>query len=120
MGSKGPSWSDQWGSGGFGSDHYEEEEKMKMKKSGSSKKMADAKAVASAGMDKAKTAAVVGAQKVKSGTSAGLKWVKNQYQKRTSKKMLDVNHVINLPSTYLSVTALTEQILQFTPFVPTA
>ena len=62
-----------------------EVEKMKMKKSGSSKKMADAKAVASAGMDKAKTAAVVGAQKVKSGTSAGLKWVKNQYQKRTSK-----------------------------------
>ncbi|XP_027347805.1 uncharacterized protein LOC113859189 [Abrus precatorius] len=96
MGSKAPSWSDQWGTGGFGSEHYEEDEKVK-KSSGSSKKMADAKAMASAGMDKAKaaaivgadkakSAAVVGAQKVKSGTSAGLKWVKNQYQKRTSSK----------------------------------
>ncbi|XP_014493614.1 uncharacterized protein LOC106755902 [Vigna radiata var. radiata] len=85
--SKGPSWSDQWGNGGFGSDHYEDE-KVK-KSSGSSKKMAagmdKAKAAAIVGADKAKTAAVVGAQKVKSGTSAGIKWVKNQYQKRTSK-----------------------------------
>ncbi|KAK7257546.1 hypothetical protein RIF29_31592 [Crotalaria pallida] len=98
MGSnKAPSWSDQWGSGGLGSDHYEYEEADKMKKSGSSssKKMSDAKAAASAGMDKAKSAALVGAdkaksaavvsaQKVKSGTSAGLKWFKNQYQKRSS------------------------------------
>ncbi|KAK7263518.1 hypothetical protein RJT34_31109 [Clitoria ternatea] len=93
--SKAPSWSDQWGTGGFGSEHYYEED-GKLKKSGSSTKMADAKAVASAGVDKAKaaaivgadkakSAAVVGAQKVKSGTSAGLKWVKNQYQKRTAK-----------------------------------
>ncbi|KAL4327835.1 hypothetical protein AHAS_Ahas13G0139800 [Arachis hypogaea] len=98
MGSnKAPSWSDQWGSGGFGSDDYgDDHHNEKMDKSGSSKKMADAKAVASAGMDKAKAAALVGADKakaaavvsamkVKSGTSAGLKWVKNQYQKRTSK-----------------------------------
>lgn len=94
MGSKAPSWSDQWGNGGLGSDNYAQDEKLK-KSSGSSKKMADAKAVASAGMDKAKAAAivgadkakvvaVVGAQKLKSGTSAGIKWVKNQYQKRTS------------------------------------
>lgn len=98
MGSnRAPSWSDQWGTGGFGSDHYEEDHDQKLKKSGSSnKKIADAKAAASAGMDKAKAAAlvgadkakaaaVVGAMKVKSGTSAGIKWVKNQYQKRTSK-----------------------------------
>lgn len=98
MGSnKAPSWSDQWGTGGYGNEDYGYEEGDKMKKSGSSKKMADAKAAASAGVDKAKTAALVGAdkaksaavvsaQKVKSGTSAGLKWVKNQYQKRTSSK----------------------------------
>lgn len=43
------------------------------------------KAAAIAGMEKAKAAAVVGAQKVKSGTSFGIKWVKTQYQKRTSK-----------------------------------
>ncbi|CAJ1979056.1 unnamed protein product [Sphenostylis stenocarpa] len=89
MGSKAPSWSDQWGNGGFGSEHYDlEDEKMK-KSSGSNKKMAagmdKAKAAAIVGADKAKTAAVVGAQKLKGGTSAGIKWVKNQYQKRTSK-----------------------------------
>lgn len=98
MGSKAPSWSDQWGTGGLGSEEYEDVDMVNKKKnsgSGSSKKIADAKAVASAGVDKAKaaaivgadkakTAAVFGAQKVKSGTSAGFKWVKNQYQKRTS------------------------------------
>ncbi|XP_004515100.1 uncharacterized protein [Cicer arietinum] len=87
MGGKAPSWSDQWGTGGFGSDEYEDSDMMKKndKGSASGKKMADAKAMASVGMDKAKTAAVVSAQKVKSGTSAGFKWVKNQVQKRTSK-----------------------------------
>ncbi|KAL2328355.1 hypothetical protein Fmac_021782 [Flemingia macrophylla] len=92
MGSKAPSWSDQWGNEAFGSsEHYYEDEKLK-KSSGSSKAKAvasagvdKAKTVAIVGADKAKTAAVVGAQKVKSGTFAGLKWVKNQYQKRTSK-----------------------------------
>ncbi|XP_020234212.1 uncharacterized protein LOC109814249 [Cajanus cajan] len=91
MGSKAPNWSDQWGSEAFGSDHYDENEKLK-KSGGSSKAKAvasagvdKAKAAAIVGADKAKTAAVVGAQKVKSGTSAGLKWFKNQYQKRTSK-----------------------------------
>ncbi|CAL0303956.1 unnamed protein product [Lupinus luteus] len=96
MGSnKAPSWSDQWGTGGLGSDNYEYEDD-KLKKSSSSNKLSGAKAAASAGMDKAKSAALVGAdkaksaatvgaQKVKSGTFAGLKWVKNQYQKRSSK-----------------------------------
>ncbi|KAE9616806.1 hypothetical protein Lalb_Chr03g0028711 [Lupinus albus] len=94
--SKAPSWSDQWGTGGLGSDNYEYEEGDKLKKSSSSNKMSSAKAAASAGMDKAKSAAlvsadkaksaaVVGAQKVKTGTFAGLKWFKNQYQKRSSK-----------------------------------
>ncbi|KAF7800742.1 uncharacterized protein G2W53_044908 [Senna tora] len=80
------------GRGGYGSE--EENEKMR-KQSSSSKKMGDAKAKASAGMDKAKAAAlvgadkakvaaIVGAMKVKTGTSAGFKWVKSQYQKRTS------------------------------------
>jgi hypothetical protein len=97
MGSKAPSWSDQWGTGGLASDEYEDEAvKKNTKSSGSGKKMTDAKLMATASMDKAKsaaivgadkakTAAVVGAQKVKSGTSAGLKWIKNQYQKKTSK-----------------------------------
>jgi len=88
MGSKAPSWSDQWGNGGFGSGHYDEEDEKVKKSSGSSKMAAGvdkAKSVAIVGADKAKTAAVVGAQKVKSGTSAGIKWMKNQYQKRTSK-----------------------------------
>ena len=61
--------------------------KKKLGNSGSSsKKMEDVKAVASAGFDKAKAAAVVGAQKVKSGTSVGVKWIKNQYQKKSSSK----------------------------------
>ncbi|CAJ2654848.1 hypothetical protein L195_g026069 [Trifolium pratense] len=97
MASKAPSWSDQWGTGGLGSDEYDNEAVNKSSKSsGSGKKMTDAKLMATASMDKAKsaaivgadkakTAAVVGAQKVKSGTSAGLKWIKNQYQKKTSK-----------------------------------
>ncbi|KAJ1383785.1 hypothetical protein SESBI_43082 [Sesbania bispinosa] len=38
------------------------------------------------GADKAKAVVVVGALKVKSGTSAGIKWIKNQYLKRTSSK----------------------------------
>uniref|UniRef100_A0A5K0XMF5 Uncharacterized protein n=1 Tax=Nymphaea colorata TaxID=210225 RepID=A0A5K0XMF5_9MAGN len=46
---------------------------------------AKVKTVASVSMDKAKTAAAVGAQKVKTGTSVGIKWLKSQYEKRTSK-----------------------------------
>ncbi|KAJ1398866.1 Glycoside hydrolase family 16 [Sesbania bispinosa] len=38
------------------------------------------------GADKAKVAVVVGALKVKSGTTAGIKWIKNQYLKRTPSK----------------------------------
>lgn len=87
MGSKAPSWADQWGTGSFGDN--EEGEKSDTKKGGggggNNKKMAEAKAAASAGYDKAKAAAVVGALKLKTGTSMGIKWVKNQYQKRTSK-----------------------------------
>ncbi|KAM6549028.1 hypothetical protein CsatB_020704 [Cannabis sativa] len=95
MGSKGPSWDEQW-SGGNYSFEGENGEKGGSKK-GSGKKMTEVKAVASAGLgkakvaatvgaEKAKVAAVFGAQKVKSGTSFGIKWVKNQYQKRTSNK----------------------------------
>ncbi|KAI5418608.1 Mitochondrial uncoupling protein 1, variant 3 [Lathyrus oleraceus] len=94
MGSKAPSWSDQWGNGGLGSDEYEDDVMVKKNnKSNGSGKMADAKAMASVSMgkaktvaivgaDKAKSAAVVGAQKVKSGTSAGFIWIKNQCQKK--------------------------------------
>ncbi|KAG6570886.1 hypothetical protein SDJN03_29801, partial [Cucurbita argyrosperma subsp. sororia] len=86
MGSKAPSWADQWGSGDYG---VEDDDNTAMTKKGSSngnssKKMADVKAAASAGFVKAKSAAAVGAQKVKSGTSVGIKWVKNQYQKKKS------------------------------------
>lgn len=81
-GNEAPSWADQWGtSGGL----YDEAKKDETKTKGSGKKMANVKAVASASLDKAKAAATVGAQKVKSGTSMGFKWVKTQYQKRTSK-----------------------------------
>lgn len=83
MGSKAPSWSDQWGSGNYGVGENEHEKAMEKKKSG--KKMDDVKAAASVGLAKAKVAAIFGAQKVKTGTSFGVKWIKNQYQKRTSK-----------------------------------
>lgn len=93
MGSRGPSWAEQWGRGGF--DGEDENEKVK-KGSSSNGKMGEAKAKASAGMDKAKAvamvgadkakeAAVVGAMKLKSGSSAGFKWLKTQYNKKTSK-----------------------------------
>lgn len=82
MGSKAPGWADQWGSGSF---NKEDDEKFMAKighnNGNASKKMAGVKAAASTGLDKAKTAA----QKVKSGTSVGIKWVKNKYQKKTSK-----------------------------------
>ena len=80
MGSKAPNWADQWGSGSFAGDEHNDNKPDKKKG-----KMAEAKAAASAGYDKAKAAAVVGALKVKSGTSLGVRWIKSQYQKRTSK-----------------------------------
>ncbi|KAL7216288.1 hypothetical protein ACSBR1_028268 [Camellia fascicularis] len=84
MGSKAPTWADQWG----GIDDVDNKPMNSNKKGrlggGSSKKMEEVKTAASAGFDKAKTAAVVGAQKVKSGTSVGIKWVKNQYHKKCS------------------------------------
>ncbi|KAK6932295.1 hypothetical protein RJ641_001927 [Dillenia turbinata] len=80
-----PSWAEQWGTGGIGDMEEDEYLKGDKKETGSSNKMASAKAAASAGFGKAKAAALVGAMKVKSGTSSGIKWVKNQYQKRSSK-----------------------------------
>lgn len=89
MGSKAPSWADQWGSGNYGVEDDNDNKAVTKKGSGnggnSSKKMADVKAAASAGFVKAKAVASVGASKVKSGTSIGIKWVKNQYQKKVSK-----------------------------------
>ncbi|PIA50940.1 hypothetical protein AQUCO_01100038v1 [Aquilegia coerulea] len=85
MAKEAPSWADQWGSGGYGADPEDDHNNTKKGSSGSGKKMADMKSTASAGLDKAKAAAAVGAQKVKSGTSVGIKWMKNQYQKKTSK-----------------------------------
>ncbi|GFY97501.1 hypothetical protein Acr_12g0000420 [Actinidia rufa] len=82
MGSKAPTWSEQWGSGANGYDNPMPSSKARLGGGGS--KMEEVKAVASAGLDKAKAAAVVGAQKVKSGTSMGIKWVKNQYKKKYS------------------------------------
>ncbi|CAK9158007.1 unnamed protein product [Ilex paraguariensis] len=67
MGSKAPTWADQWGTGGFGDEGDGENKAMTNKKklgnSSSSKKMEEVKAAASAGFDKAKAAAVVGAHK---------------------------------------------------------
>ncbi|KAE8075698.1 hypothetical protein FH972_014392 [Carpinus fangiana] len=81
MGSKAPSWADQWGTDGSGDKDYDDKLMTKVGH-GSSSKMVGAKAAASAGLVKAKAAAAVGAQKMKSGTSAGIKWVKNQCQKK--------------------------------------
>lgn len=81
MSSEAPSWADQWGSSG-GMDNYDNGRKNETPKGN---KMAKVKDVASAGFGKAKVVASTGAQKVKSGTSVGISWVKNQYQKRTSK-----------------------------------
>ncbi|KAK6917289.1 hypothetical protein RJ641_018040 [Dillenia turbinata] len=63
-----PSWAEQWDTGGIG--HMEEDEHCKggKKETGSSNKMASAKAAASAGFGKAKTAALVGAMKIENNT----------------------------------------------------
>ena len=84
MGSKAPSWGEQWSAEGYGGN--DDDDKLMNKVGNSSgSKMGDVKAAASASLDKAKAAASVSAQKVKSGTSVGFKWVKNQYQKKVSK-----------------------------------
>lgn len=80
-GKEAPSWADQWGTGGAVYGAGDDETKDK----GGGKKMGNVKAVASASLDKAKSAATVGARKVKSATVMGFKWIKTQYQKRTSK-----------------------------------
>ncbi|XP_074566150.1 uncharacterized protein LOC141822714 [Curcuma longa] len=78
-----PSWADQWGAGGLNDDDYDDD---KNKESGKdNKKMEKVKAIASSSFGKAKVAAAVGASKAKSGTTTGIKWMKAQYQKRTSK-----------------------------------
>ncbi|KAJ0966172.1 hypothetical protein J5N97_027310 [Dioscorea zingiberensis] len=83
MGSEAPSWAEQWGAGGIGDGNEQNHEnKVSNEKNN---KMANVKAAASVGLGKAKVAATAGAQKVKSGTSLGIKWVKNQYQKKSSK-----------------------------------
>ncbi|WOK99721.1 hypothetical protein Cni_G08433 [Canna indica] len=82
MASGGPSWADQWGAGGLNDDDDDNFNKESGKKN---KKMDKVKALASASFDKAKTAASTGATKAKSGTTVGIKWIKTQYEKRTSK-----------------------------------
>ncbi|KAG6537491.1 hypothetical protein ZIOFF_002585 [Zingiber officinale] len=78
-----PSWADQWGAGGLNDDDdYDDKNKESGK---DNKKMEKAKAFASSSFGKAKAAAAVGASKAKSGTTTGIKWMKAQYQKRTSK-----------------------------------
>ncbi|XAR68102.1 hypothetical protein NMG60_11003113 [Bertholletia excelsa] len=85
MGSKAPSWADQWGRS---EDDYNKpmtSDKARLGGGSGGGKMDEVKKTAAAGLGKAKAAATVGAQKVKSGTSVGIKWVKNQYQKKFSK-----------------------------------
>ncbi|CAN1232487.1 hypothetical protein LINPERPRIM_LOCUS3615 [Linum perenne] len=84
MGSKAPSWSDQWGSYETQGRDYDNDGDEQGNSSKKGKKMADVKAAASAGLDKAKSAAVTGASKMKTGTSVGIKWVKKQYTKKFS------------------------------------
>ncbi len=77
----GNSWADQWDNGN--TEEYNHDSYVRKEKGNG--KMAKVKGVALSGLEKAKIAASVGAQKVKSGTSMGIKWIKNQYHKRTSK-----------------------------------
>ncbi|KAJ0983053.1 hypothetical protein J5N97_011308 [Dioscorea zingiberensis] len=84
MGSEAPSWAEQWGSGSNNNDAHRE---TKSKDGSTGKKMTEnVKAAASVGLGKAKAAATVGAHKVKTGTNMGIKWIKNQYNKKTSSK----------------------------------
>ncbi|KAJ0983087.1 hypothetical protein J5N97_011342 [Dioscorea zingiberensis] len=84
MGSEAPSWAEQWGSGSNNNDAHRE---TKSKDGSTGKKMTEnMKAAASVGLGKAKAAATVGAHKVKTGTNMGIKWIKNQYNKKTSSK----------------------------------
>ncbi|KAM6585715.1 hypothetical protein CsatB_012717 [Cannabis sativa] len=76
MASDGPSWADQWGTGGIGA--MEDEDNAK--KESDANKKGEGKAV----LTKAKAAALAGAQKIKSGTSNGFKWIKNQCQKKST------------------------------------
>ncbi|KAK1326799.1 hypothetical protein QJS10_CPA01g00875 [Acorus calamus] len=78
-----PSWADQWGATNDGDDNPSSTKTTEDSKK--NKKLETVKAAASTGFGKAKAAAAVGAQKVKSGTSFGSKWLKTQYQKRSSK-----------------------------------
>lgn len=82
MGSKhdAPTWTDQWASGEDNSGSRSTNGKADKKTVAG-----NVKAAASEGFVKAKAAALVGAHKVKAGTSTGIKWVKEQYNKRTSK-----------------------------------
>ncbi|KAH9291427.1 hypothetical protein KI387_043383, partial [Taxus chinensis] len=75
----GNSWADQWDM--HNDDSYGNSNGSAEK---DNRKMAKVKGAASSGLEKAKVAASSGAQKVKTGTSTGIKWIKNQYQKRTS------------------------------------
>lgn len=84
MGSKGPTWADQWGSGNNGND-YEKSELSSKAGHNSGNKMDEVKAAASVGFDKAKSAATVGAKKLKTGSSMGIKWIKEKCQKKNSK-----------------------------------
>lgn len=83
MGSKAPTWADQWGSGNK-EDDYEKSALSSKAGHGGSNKMDDVKAAASAGFDKAKAAATTGAKKLKSGSSVGIKWIKEKCQKKGS------------------------------------
>ncbi|XP_062088389.1 uncharacterized protein LOC133794961 [Humulus lupulus] len=78
MASDGPSWADQWGTGGIGA--MEDEDSANAKKESGVNKKGEGKA----GLTKAKAAALAGAQKIKSGTSNGFKWIKNQCQKKST------------------------------------
>lgn len=85
MGSKAPSWADQWSTGSFSGEDDDMFVAEGNSNSNTGKKLAEVKSAVSAGFDKAKTAAAIGAQKVNSRTSMGIKWIKNQYQKKISK-----------------------------------
>ncbi|KAJ7529653.1 hypothetical protein O6H91_15G060300 [Diphasiastrum complanatum] len=86
--SGGLSWADQWGNHDDADNAAFKGQEGAAANSGNKKfsvyekKM---KAAASTGLEKAKSAASVGAQKMKAGTTTGIRWIKDQYQKRSSK-----------------------------------
>ncbi|KAK4347000.1 hypothetical protein RND71_033339 [Anisodus tanguticus] len=81
MASDGPSWADQWRTGGIGAMDEDDSYYKSNKESGKNKK---ASTSSSAGIGKVKAVAVAGAPKVKNGPSMFIIWLRSKPQKKNS------------------------------------